>query len=54
MFFVEENWDPVAAAIFGFGVERLVDVADEVKKELECLVVVVLVQIRVENAGCLI
>lgn len=38
MFLVEEHGDLVAAAVFGFGVQGLVDVADEVEEELERLV----------------
>jgi len=50
---VEEDWDSVSAALAGFGVQRLVDVADEVEEELEGFVVLILGEGGVTDAGCL-
>ena len=52
-FVFKEDWDPIAAVALGFRMQRLVNVADEVKKEFERFIVRVLVEVRVEDAGSL-
>ena len=48
---VEEDVDAISAALASFGVEGLVDVADEVEEELEGFVLLMLREAAIYDAG---
>lgn len=50
---VEQDGDSISAALAGFGVKRLVDVADEVEEELEGFVMLILGECGIADTGCL-